>query len=85
MISGLFLKIGEYKVKPGRNMEKYSLEKHRKLVELIRFGFIMIMSILIFLNGLSDMIVGLSIGLTFGLIDQKLIRPKLRPGDQTKK
>lgn len=60
-------------------MEKYSLEKHRKLIESIRLYVMIILAILVFLNLLNNIILGFSIALVIGLIDQIFIKPKLKP------
>ncbi|WP_100486404.1 hypothetical protein [Sporolactobacillus pectinivorans] len=59
-------------------MEKYSLEKHRKLIESIRF---FAMFALGFLTN-SHLLLALILALVLGATDQIFIRPKLRPRDK---
>lgn len=59
-------------------MEKYSLEKYRRLIESVRWYGALIIGLLMAFQ-LLNLIAGLSIALALGLADQIFVKPKLKP------
>jgi hypothetical protein len=61
-------------------MERYSLEKYRKLIENLRLYGSIGLGVITVISG--NLLMGLSIALIIGVLDQIFVKTKLKPGEE---
>lgn len=61
-------------------MERYSLEKYRKLIENVRLYGSIGLGVITVISG--NLMMGLSIALIIGVLDQVFVKTKLNPGEE---